>query len=51
MQDHILYLSEADVAGASIPLDRLREVVAEAFAAQVAYEIALRRCLGVRLPL
>lgn len=34
MQGHILYLSEADVAGASIPLDRLREVVAAAFAAQ-----------------
>jgi len=34
MNDHILYLSEADVAGASIPLDRLREVVAGAFSAQ-----------------
>ena len=32
--EHLLYLSEAEVAGASIPLDRLREVVAEAFAAQ-----------------
>jgi ornithine cyclodeaminase/alanine dehydrogenase len=30
----VLYLSEADVAGASISLDRLREVVAGAFAAQ-----------------
>ncbi len=34
MQDTLLYLSEADVAGASIPLDRLRDVVAEAFASQ-----------------
>ncbi len=34
MQDTLLYLSEADVAGAAIPLDRLREVVALAFAAQ-----------------
>jgi ornithine cyclodeaminase/alanine dehydrogenase len=34
MGNHILYLSEADVAGASIPLGRLREVVAEAFAEQ-----------------
>ena len=32
--EHLLYLSEAEVAGASIPLDRLREVVAEAFAEQ-----------------
>ena len=34
MQDTLLYLSEADVAGASIPLDRLRDVVADAFASQ-----------------
>ncbi len=34
MQEDLIYLSEADVAGASIPLDRLREVVADAFAAQ-----------------
>ena len=34
MKPQLLYLSEADVAGASISLDRLREVVAEAFAAQ-----------------
>jgi ornithine cyclodeaminase/alanine dehydrogenase len=34
MLDHLVYLSEADVAGAAIPLGRLREVVAEAFAAQ-----------------
>ena len=32
MDGQVLYLSEADVAGASIPLDRLREAVAEAFA-------------------
>ena len=32
--EHLLYLSEAEVAGASIPLNRLREVVAEAFAEQ-----------------
>jgi len=30
----LLYLSEADVAGAALPLDRLREIVAGAFAAQ-----------------
>jgi alanine dehydrogenase len=34
MLDHIIYLSEEDVARASIPLDRLREVVADAFAAR-----------------
>lgn len=34
MKPQLLYLSEADVAGASISLDRLREVVAQAFAAQ-----------------
>ena len=34
MLDRIVYLSEADVAGASVPLNRLREVVADAFAAQ-----------------
>ncbi len=34
MQDSLLYLSESDVAGAAISLDRLREVVAGAFAAQ-----------------
>lgn len=34
MPDSILYLSEADVAGAELSLDRLREVVAAAFAAQ-----------------
>jgi ornithine cyclodeaminase/alanine dehydrogenase len=34
MLDQIIYLSDADVAGASIPLNRLREVVADAFAAQ-----------------
>jgi alanine dehydrogenase len=34
MQDTLIYLSEAGVAGAGISLDRLREVVAEAFAAQ-----------------
>ena len=32
--DTLLYLSEADVAGASIPLDCLREVVAQSFASQ-----------------
>lgn len=34
MTQTLLYLSEADVAGASLSLDRLREVVAGAFAAQ-----------------
>ncbi|MBS0336489.1 MAG: ornithine cyclodeaminase family protein [Proteobacteria bacterium] len=34
MQDTLIYLSEADVSGAGISLDRLREVVADAFAAQ-----------------
>lgn len=34
MPDQILYLSEADVAGAGIALDRLRDVVAAAFAAK-----------------
>lgn len=34
MQEHLLYLSEAEVAGAGISLARLREVVAAAFEAQ-----------------
>lgn len=34
MADEIVYLSEAEVAGAGIPPERLREVVAEAFAAK-----------------
>lgn len=34
MTQTLLYLSEADVAGASLSLDRLREAVAGAFAAQ-----------------
>lgn len=34
MPDQILYLSEADVAGAGIALDRLREIVAAAFEAK-----------------
>ncbi len=34
MNQTLLYLSEADVAGAALSLDRLREVVAGAFAAQ-----------------
>jgi ornithine cyclodeaminase/alanine dehydrogenase len=34
MDDSLLYLSEADVASAEIPLDRLRDAVAAVFAAQ-----------------
>jgi alanine dehydrogenase len=34
MDQPLLYLSEADVAGAQIPLDRLRDLVSEAFASK-----------------